>query len=90
MIGMGAAGDQIVARTLRGGLGQEGRLNFIEAVIVHEIAQMSGNVAAQPHALLHDGPTQVDVTVTQAGFFADLDFAFQGKGRRLGLVEDFE
>jgi len=90
MVGMGAAGNQVVAGAFRGGLGQEGRLDFIEAVIVHEIAEMPRDVTTQSHALLHDGPTQVDVAITQAGFLADLDLALQGKGRRLGSVEDFE
>ena len=90
MIRVGATGHQIVTGAFRRGLGQERRFDFIETVVVHEIAQMTGDIPAQTHALLHDRPPQIDVAVAQTGFLADLHLAFQRERRSFCLVENLQ
>jgi hypothetical protein len=84
-----AGGDEEVACTFRGGVGEDGRFDFEEALFVEEIAGGLGDAMAQLEVLGHFGAAQVQVAVGKAEIFVG-DFGVEGKGRDVRLVENGE
>jgi hypothetical protein len=61
-----AAGHQVVARAFGRALGEHGRLDVDEALLVQELAHLDGHAVAQAQVLLHLGAAQVQHAVRQA------------------------
>ena len=85
LAGVDAGGDQIVAGTLRGGLGQDGRLDLQKALLVEVVPADLYDLVAQGDHALHVGAAQVQVAVLQAGHVLNIGVLHDLEGGRLGL-----
>ena len=90
MAGMGAARHQIIARTFRGGTGENGGFHIKEAILIEITTNAAGDLRAQFQLGSHLWATQVDKTITKTGFFADVGVLIQRKRRRFCLIEHFQ
>ena len=90
MIRVGAAWHQIVPSPFGGCLGEERRLDFIEPMIIHKITEMASDIAAHLHALLHQGPSKIDVAIAKSCLLTHLNIAFKGERRSFRLIEDLK
>ncbi|MNX25236.1 hypothetical protein D3C86_552800 [compost metagenome] len=88
---MHPGGHEVVAGALGRALGEDGGLDFEEAVLRHGVADDAVHLAARDHGLLHPGLAQVEVAVAQARGLVDLGLAvFHLEGQGLGRVVDDE
>ena len=85
---MGAARDDVVARTFRGRPRQHRRLDVDETVAVEEPAHRDRHFMAQHQVAEHVFAAQVEVAVLQANVFVRLLVMVKRRGFR--LVEHFE
>jgi len=83
-----AAGDEVVAGALRGGGGQDGRLDLREAALGQEIADELGDAGAEDDVAVDRLAAEVQVAVLEAQQLVDVRLLDDVEGRRLGLVED--
>jgi hypothetical protein len=86
--GVDAAGDEVIARALGRGAGEEGRFDFVEAEGVEGAAHGERNLVAGAEVRLHARAAQVEKPVAEAGFLAGGDFVFDLEGRRARVVQD--
>ena len=85
--GLDAARHQEVARALRRGLEEAGRLDLHEGALVQRLADGEGEVGAQLEVGHHVRAANVQVAVAQAHVLASLDVVLDLEGRGLGAVE---
>ena len=83
-----ARGNEVVAGAFRRRLGQHGRLDLEEALLVHVAANLHRDLVTQREVLLHHRAAQVEVAVLEADVLAGVDVVLDGKDRGPGLVED--
>jgi hypothetical protein len=83
-----AARHEVVARAFRRRLGQHGRLDLDEALLVEVRAQRHRDAVPQDQVLLHARPPQVEVAVAQARLLGHRRLVGDRERRRLRLVED--
>ena len=87
---MHAAGNEIVARAFGRRTREHGRFDFEEAQLVHGLANFEHDFVAQREVAVRFGTAQVEIAVAQARFFGGVDFVFDGKRRRFGVVQNVE
>ena len=85
---MDAARHQEVARAFGRGLGQDRRLDLVEALLVEVPAQRHRDAVPQADVVLQLRPAQVEIAVLQPRLFRDVLVLGDRERRRLGLVED--
>ncbi len=87
---MHPAGDQIIPRALRSRAREHGRFHFNESHFVHHFANFQNDFVAQREIVVRPRPAQVEIPEAQSGFFRRVDFVFNRKRRRLGVVENMQ
>ena len=85
---MHARRHQEVARAFGRGLGQDRRLDLVEAVLVEVLAQRHRDAMAQADVVLQLRPAQIEIAILQPRLFRDVLILGDRERRRLGLVED--
>ena len=86
--GMHAAGHQIIARALRRRAREHGRFDFVEAHLVHGLADFEDHAVAQREVLPRPRAAQIEIAVTQARLFVGGQFVFDHERRRLRRVQN--
>ena len=88
LVGVHAARDDEVARTLGRGPDQIGGFDFEEPFRVEEAADLLRHLVPQDHVALQRRTPQVEVAVFHAQVVAAVGDLLDGEGRGLGFVED--
>ena len=83
---MHATRNEIIARAFGRRAREHGRFDFEEAHFVHGLANFENDFVAQREVAMRLGAAQVEIAVAQARFFGGVDFVFDGKRRRFGVV----
>ena len=87
---MNAAGHEKVARAFRRGTREHRRFHFDEAHLVHGLADFENNVVAQHQIAMRLRPAQIEIAIAQTRFFRRIDFVFDLKRRRFGVVQNVQ
>src|SRR5581483_1118751 len=90
---LATVGHEKFARAFGRGFEQRRRLDFEEALLVHELPRGDGNFGAQFQIARHFGTTQIEVAILQTRFFGNFRGGFgvvNLERQRLGHVQDFE
>ncbi len=87
---MHAAGNEIVARAFGCRAREHGRFDFDKAHLVHGLANFEDDFVAQREVAMRLRAAQIKIAVAQARFFRGVDFVFDGKRRRFGVVQNVE
>ena len=80
---MKAAGDEVVARALGAGGGQERGLYLQEAALVEEVAHVLDDLVAKDDVVAHPLAPEVEVAVLQAQDLLHVPLAVDLERRRL-------
>ena len=90
---LASVGNQEFARAFGGGLEENGRFDFDEALLVHVGAGGGGGFGAEAKVAGHFRAAEIEVAVLKAEFFVDGAGDLRvvhGKGEDFGQVEKFE
>ena len=87
---MDAAGHQKIARALRRRARKHRRFHFKKAQLVHHLANFKNDAMAQRQVAVRPRPAQVQIAEAQPRLFRGIDFIFNRKRRRLGIVQDVQ
>ena len=93
LAGVDSAGDEEFPRALRRALEQGRRLDFEEALFLHEHPRGGGDPAAQTHVVDHLRSTQVEVAMLEAQLLVHLGRdlgVVDGERQHVGVVEHFQ
>ena len=82
-----AAGHQVVARALGGGLGEHRRFHLQKAAFVEEFLRRLDKAGAEAQRLEHLRPPQIQIAEAQAQFLAHMRRVLQREGRGVGAGE---
>ena len=88
--GMGAARHQIIPRAFGRGLGQDRGFDIQETAFIEKAAQHARGLGAHHQAPLHGRPAEIQITITQADFLAELGVVLDLERQRLGTIQDFQ
>ena len=87
---MGAAGHHVVASTFWRCTGQHRRFDFVKLIIIHVTSQIRTHSRTKQQALCAVWPTQIDIAITQLGFFVDLNHAIHWNRRGFGCIQNLQ